>query len=138
LTHVTTRGTWTGLFVLVATILTAAGICGDAVAKTGKGRLRAHHLAVEGRGGELATSEQTTWTDALLRWSEISDVAWSSRKLDAAGIGSQHWSSPQIEIRPEVSYYKSLDANAFNGNANFGIPAKELRHHRAADLIIHF
>ena len=26
------------------------------------------------------------------------------------GIGWQHWFSPQIEIRPEVSYYKSLDA----------------------------
>src|SRR5882757_3599115 len=58
LTHVTTRGTRTGLFVLVATILTA-GICGDAVAKTGKGRLRAHHPAAEVRGGELATGEQT-------------------------------------------------------------------------------
>jgi hypothetical protein len=57
LTHVTTRGTRTGFFVLVATIMTA-GICGDAVAKTGKGRLRAHHLAVEGRGGEPAKNEQ--------------------------------------------------------------------------------
>ena len=26
------------------------------------------------------------------------------------GIGWQHWFSPQIEIRPEVTYYKSLDA----------------------------
>jgi hypothetical protein len=66
-------------------------------------------------------------------------VAWSSRKLDAAGIGRQHWSSPQIEIRPEVSYYKSLDANAFNGNANLGIPAnKNFAIIGAADLIIHF
>jgi hypothetical protein len=34
------------------------------------------------------------------------------------GIGWQHWFSPQIEIRPEVVYYHSIDANAFNGNAN--------------------
>jgi hypothetical protein len=39
------------------------------------------------------------------------------------GIGWQHWFSPQIEVRPEVSYYKSLDAFAFNGNPNLGIPA---------------
>jgi hypothetical protein len=34
------------------------------------------------------------------------------------GIGWQHWLSPQIEIRPEVSYYNSLNASAFNGNGN--------------------
>ena len=47
------------------------------------------------------------------------------------GIGWQHWFSPQIEIRPEVSYYKSLDAFAFNGNSNLGIATdQEVRHHR--------
>jgi gamma-glutamylcysteine synthetase len=35
-----------------------------------------------------------------------------------AGIGWQHWLSPQVEFRPEVTWYHSLDANAFNGNAN--------------------
>jgi hypothetical protein len=55
------------------------------------------------------------------------------------GIGWQHWFSPQIEIRPEVSYYKSLDANAFNGNANLGIPAnKNFAIIGSADMIIHF
>jgi Putative beta-barrel porin-2, OmpL-like. bbp2 len=55
------------------------------------------------------------------------------------GIGWQHWFSPQIEIRPEVSYYKSLDAFAFNGNANFGIaPNKNYAIIGAADIIIHF
>ena len=34
------------------------------------------------------------------------------------GIGWQHWFSPQVELRPEVTYYRSLDANAFNGNSN--------------------
>jgi hypothetical protein len=38
------------------------------------------------------------------------------------GVGWQHWFSPQVEIRPEVSYYRSLDANAFNGNFN-NVPA---------------
>jgi hypothetical protein len=55
------------------------------------------------------------------------------------GIGWQHWFSPQIEIRPEVTYYKSLSAFAFNGNANLGIPAN--RNYAlvgAADVILHF
>jgi hypothetical protein len=55
------------------------------------------------------------------------------------GIGWQHWFSPQIEIRPEVSYYKSLDANAFNGNSNLGIaPNKNFALIGSADIIIHF
>src|ERR1700681_1135077 len=55
------------------------------------------------------------------------------------GIGWQHWFSPQIEIRPEVTFYKSLDANAFNGNANLGItPNKSTAIVGAADIIIHF
>jgi hypothetical protein len=29
----------------------------------------------------------------------------------------QHLFSPQIEVRPELSYNKPLDAAAFNGNA---------------------
>jgi hypothetical protein len=55
------------------------------------------------------------------------------------GIGWQHWFSPQIEIRPEVSYYKSLDANAFNGNSNLGIaPNRNFAIIGSADMIIHF
>jgi hypothetical protein len=55
------------------------------------------------------------------------------------GIGWQHWFSPQIEIRPEVSYYRSIDAAAFNGNANLGIlPNKRNALIGAADIIIHF
>ena len=45
------------------------------------------------------------------------------------GIGWQHWFSPQIQIRPEVSFYKSLNANAFNGNSNLGIaPTRDSPH----------
>jgi hypothetical protein len=55
------------------------------------------------------------------------------------GIGWQHWFSPQIEIRPEVSFYKSLNANAFNGNSNLGIaPTKSTALIGSADIIIHF
>ena len=55
------------------------------------------------------------------------------------GIGWQHWFSPQIEIRPEFTYYKSLDAFAFNGNSNLGIaPTRNYALVGAADLILHF
>ncbi|SIO63973.1 Putative beta-barrel porin-2, OmpL-like. bbp2 [Bradyrhizobium erythrophlei] len=55
------------------------------------------------------------------------------------GIGWQHWFSPQIEIRPEVSYYRALDAAAFNGNSNLGIaPNKKDALIGSADIIIHF
>jgi hypothetical protein len=60
-------------------------------------------------------------------------------KYFETGIGWQHWFSPQIEIRPEVSFYKSLDANAFNGNSNLGIaPNKNTALIGSADIIIHF
>jgi hypothetical protein len=55
------------------------------------------------------------------------------------GIGWPQVFSPQAEVRPEVSYYKSLDAFAFNGNPNLGIPAN--RNYAiigSADIIIHF
>jgi hypothetical protein len=55
------------------------------------------------------------------------------------GIGWQHWFSPQIEIRPEVTFYKSLNGFAFNGNANLGIPAnKNTALIGSADIIVHF
>ena len=61
-----------------------------------------------------------------------------SRYLDVGGSW-QHWLSPQIEMRPEVAYYRSLDANAFNGNVNAGIaPNRNYAVIGAADLIVHF
>jgi hypothetical protein len=51
----------------------------------------------------------------------------------------QHWFSPQIEMRPEIAYYRSLNADAFNGNAAAGIPpSKNWAVIAASDLIIHF
>jgi hypothetical protein len=58
------------------------------------------------------------------------------------GIGWQHWYSPQIEVRPEVSYYRSLDAPAFNGNSNaLPVPIAPTRYYAvigSADVIVHF
>jgi hypothetical protein len=57
------------------------------------------------------------------------------------GIGWQHWFSPQIEIRPEMDYYRSLDAAAFNGNSNANpviLPNKRDTVIVAADLIWHY
>ena len=54
-------------------------------------------------------------------------------------LGIQHWLSPQIELRPEIAYYHANDANAFNGNANYGIPAsKRSATILSGDVIIHF
>ena len=42
---------------------------------------------------------------------------WAGEYWDL-GLGYQHWFSPQIEVRPEVVYYHSVDKPAYNGNAN--------------------
>ncbi len=60
-----------------------------------------------------------------------------------AGIGWQHWFSPQIELRPEITYYNSLNAAAFNGNQSPTgmIPVAPDRHYAlvgSADIIWHF
>jgi hypothetical protein len=63
------------------------------------------------------------------------------------GIGWQHWFSPQIELRPEVDYFHSVDKPAFNGNTesnnllNVGPiipPNKSSTWIAASDIIIHF
>jgi Putative beta-barrel porin-2, OmpL-like. bbp2 len=64
-----------------------------------------------------------------------------TRYVDVA-LGWQHWFSPQIELRPEIAYYASLDAPAFNGNFN-ALPApippsKNYAVISAMDLIFHF
>jgi hypothetical protein len=44
-----------------------------------------------------------------------------------------------IEIRPEIAYYRSLNAPAFNGDANAGIaPTRNYAVIAASDMIIHF
>jgi hypothetical protein len=60
-------------------------------------------------------------------------------------LGWQHWFSPQIEIRPEIGYYRSIDNPAFNGNANAAAagqipipPSRNWSVIAASDIIIHF
>jgi hypothetical protein len=57
----------------------------------------------------------------------------------ATSLSWQHWFSPQIEIRPEFSFTRSLKVDAFNGNSNLGIaPNKNTALIGAADVIFHF
>jgi hypothetical protein len=54
-------------------------------------------------------------------------------------IGWQHWLSPQIEIRPEIGWYQSLNGNAFDGNSAAGIPpSRNTTIIGASDIIVHF
>jgi hypothetical protein len=51
----------------------------------------------------------------------------------------QHWLSPQIELRPEIGYYRSINNAAFNGNSALGIaPTRSWAAIAASDIIIHF
>ena len=52
----------------------------------------------------------------------------------------QHWLSPQVEFRPEIGYYRSLNNPAFNGNGAVGtaLPDRNWEVIAAADLIWHF
>jgi hypothetical protein len=57
------------------------------------------------------------------------------------GLGWQHWFSPQVEIRPEIAYYRSWDAPAFNGNFNATpaiLPSRTFMWLAAMDVIWHF
>ena len=57
------------------------------------------------------------------------------------GVGWQHWLSTQVELRPEFTYYRSIDANAFNGNFNATpiiLPSRNYAAVGAMDLIWHF
>ena len=54
-------------------------------------------------------------------------------------LGWQHWLSPQIEFRPEIAYYRSLNVPAFNGNSTEGIPpSRDWALIFASDMIWHF
>jgi Putative beta-barrel porin-2, OmpL-like. bbp2 len=71
------------------------------------------------------TGVPTAYTDVALSW--------------------QHWLSPQIEFRPEIGYYRSIDNPAFNGNANAAAagqtpepPTRRWAVIAASDVIIHF
>jgi len=53
-------------------------------------------------------------------------------------LGWQHWTSPQIELRPEIAYYHA-GLPAFNGNSNAGIaPNKTSETILSGDIIFHW
>jgi hypothetical protein len=55
------------------------------------------------------------------------------------GLSWQHWFSPQIEVRPEITYWRSIGTAAFNGYSIDGIPNnKKYTAQFASDLIFHF
>lgn len=54
-------------------------------------------------------------------------------------LGVQHWLSPQIELRPEIAWYRANDAKAFDGNSNHGVPPDRRQSViLSADAIFHF
>jgi hypothetical protein len=62
----------------------------------------------------------------------------ASRYVNLA-LGWQHWFSPQVEIRPEIATYHSLNGPAFNGNSNKAIPPdKSHETILSGDIIWHF
>ena len=55
------------------------------------------------------------------------------------GFSWQHWFSPQITIRPEITFWHSVGTAAFNGYAIDGIPNNRKNTAEfASDLIFHF
>jgi hypothetical protein len=54
-------------------------------------------------------------------------------------LGWQHWLSPQIEFRPEISYWRSFHTPAYNGDVYAGLaPNKFVTTEFATDVIVHF
>jgi hypothetical protein len=73
----------------------------------------------DNNGWQTGTGAETKYFDTAISW--------------------QHWFSPQFEVRPEISYWKSFATAAFNGNPSRGIAGnKPDMTEFAADAIIHF
>ena len=78
-------------------------------------------------------SLRTEWFDDT-----VGQRTGTAAVYEDVGIGLQHWLSPQIELRPEVTYYWASKP-AFNGNAFAGIPAnKKTEAVLSGDIIFHF
>jgi hypothetical protein len=99
------------------------------------------------------TTEQTALAYLNYRWSSLDNLSWRAEYVNdingqrtgtatnymGLAFGWQHWFSPQVEVRPEIAYYRSFEAPAFNGNANFGIaPTSNNAVIGSADIIWHF
>ncbi|WP_174301353.1 outer membrane beta-barrel protein [Caulobacter sp. S45] len=58
---------------------------------------------------------------------------------EGVALGVQHWLSPQIELRPEIAYYRADSGDAFNGNGNHGnAPNRQQETVLSGDIIAHF
>ena len=53
-------------------------------------------------------------------WDKTGQRTGTATRYSELGLGWQHWLSPQIELRPEVAYYRSWDGNAFNNGSTTG------------------
>jgi len=110
------------------------------------------------QGGNTAELTCTAWSQSFLLYVNYSPNALNNFSLRTEfymdpqgwrtgvatnyaeiGLGWQHWLSPQIELRPEIAYYRSLTVPAFNGNAAEGIaPTRDWAVIAASDIIFHF
>ena len=54
------------------------------------------------------------------------------------GIGWQHWTSPQLEFRPEIDFDHSINTEAFNGSPTGHAPNRNYTLMFAMDMIAHF
>jgi hypothetical protein len=74
-----------------------------------------------------------------LFWDKAGQRTGVKTRYTNLAVGWQHWFSPQVEVRPELAYYRSLKGPAFNGNSNAGIPpTKKTALILSSDLIWHF
>jgi hypothetical protein len=72
-------------------------------------------------------------------WDKEGQRTGAKTRYTNLALGWQHWLSPQIELRPEIAYYRALNGDAFNGNGNLGIaPNKDHETLLSGDVIIHF
>ena len=72
-------------------------------------------------------------------WDKEGQRTGTKTRYANLALGWQHWLSPQIELRPEIAYYRALNGDAFNGNSNLGIaPNKDHETVLSGDVIVHF
>jgi len=74
-------------------------------------------------------------------WDPQGQRTGTAARYGNLAIGWQHWWSPQLEARPEVGYYHSFNAPAFNGNPNDTVHFPANKSNQvivSGDLILHF
>ncbi len=72
-------------------------------------------------------------------WDPQGQRTGAATRYGNMALGLQHWFSPQVEVRPEIAYYHSFNAPAFNGDANAGkAPNKRNETILSGDVIFHF